>query len=126
MSLYPNTVYKLMHEWSDLKHFRTHEYVSEPIVDAVKFTTDGAVAPVKNQEQCNSYSSWIVSWSIPLVTMNNGFAFAVKNAMCTEASYSYTCLTTKGTCKASNCNVELVQGSVTRYRDVPTDSEQRF
>ena len=26
--------------------------------------TEGAVAPVKNQEQCNSYSSWIVSRSI--------------------------------------------------------------
>ena len=33
--------------------------------------------------------------------MNNGFAFAAKNAICTEASYSYTCLATKGTCKAA-------------------------
>ena len=31
-----HTVYKLMNVWSDLKHFRTHEYVSEPLVDAVK------------------------------------------------------------------------------------------
>ena len=115
-----------MNVWSDLKHFKTHEYVSEPIVDAVRFTTEGAVATVKNQGQCDSYSSWIVPRSIPLITVNNGFAFAVKNAMCTETSYSYTCLATKGTCKASNCNVELAQGSVTRYKDVPTDSEQRF
>ena len=42
--------------------------------------------------------------------------------MCTEASYSYTA--TKGTCKASNHNVELAQGSVTGYRDVSTDNEQ--
>ena len=33
--------------------------------------------------------------------MNNGFAFAGKSAICTEAIYSYTCLATKGTCKAS-------------------------
>ena len=39
--------------------------------------------------------------------MNNGFVFAAKNAICTEANYSYTCLATKGTYKASSCNVEL-------------------
>ena len=68
MSLCPNTVYKLMNVRSDLKHLRTHEYVNEPFVDAVKVTTEGAVAPVKNEGQCNSYSSWIVAQSIPLVT----------------------------------------------------------
>ena len=31
----------------------------------------GAVAPVKNHGQCNSYSSWIVSWSIPVVTISS-------------------------------------------------------
>ena len=56
--------------------------------------------------------------------MNNGFAFAVKNATCTEANHSYSCLTTEGTCKASYCNVELAQGSVTEYRSVSNDSEQ--
>ena len=66
-----HTVYKFMNVWSDLKHFRTHEYVSEPLVDAVKLTTEGAVAPVKNQGQCNSCSSWIVSRSIPPVTVNS-------------------------------------------------------
>ena len=66
-----HTVYKLMNVWSGLKHFRTHEYVSEPLVDAVKLTTERSVAPVKNQGQCNSYSSWIVSRSIPLVTVNS-------------------------------------------------------
>ena len=66
-----HTVYKLMNVWSGLKHFRTHEYVSEPLVDALKLTTERSVAPVKNQGQCNSYSSWIVSRSIPLVTVNS-------------------------------------------------------
>ena len=47
---------------------------------------------------------------------SNGFVFAVKNAMCTEASHSYSCLATKGTCKVSNCNVEVAQGSVTGYK----------
>merc|ERR1712136_253066 len=54
--------------------------------------------------------------------MDNGFAFAEKNAMCTEDSYSYTAR--KGTCKASSCTVGLAQGSVTGYKDVSTDSEQ--
>merc|ERR1712227_13151 len=48
--------------------------------------------------------------------MDNGFAFAEKNAMCTEDSYSYTAR--KGTCKASSCTVGLAQGSVTGYKDV--------
>ena len=33
--------------------------------------------------------------------MNNGFVFAAKNAICTEANYSCPCFATKGTCKAS-------------------------
>ena len=51
--------------------------------------------------------------------MNNSFAFAVKNAMFSEASNSYTCSSTKGICKTSYCNVEFTQGSVTSYKDVP-------
>ena len=66
-----HTVYKLMNVWSDLKHFGTPEYVNEPLMEAVKLTTEGAVAPVKNQGQCNSYSLWIVSRSIPSVTVNS-------------------------------------------------------
>ena len=46
---------------------------------------------------------------------SNGFVFAVKKVMCTEASHSYSCLATKGTCKASNCSVERAHGSVTGY-----------
>ena len=55
---------------------------------------------------------------------NNGLVVAVKNAMCTEANHSYSCLATEGTCKASCCNVELAQGSVTGYRGVSNDSDQ--
>ena len=66
-----HTVYKLVNVWSGSKHFGTHEYVSEPLVDAVKLTTEGAVAPVKNQRQCNSYSSWTMSLSIPVVTVSS-------------------------------------------------------
>ena len=40
----------------------------------------------------------------------------------TEVTCSYTA--TKGTCKASNLSVEPARGSVTGYRDVPTESEQ--
>ena len=43
--------------------------------------------------------------------VDNGFAFAEKNGLCSDASYSYT--TTKGACKDSCCTVDIVQGSVT-------------
>ena len=38
--------------------------------------------------------------------------------MCTEASYSYACLATKGNFKDSSCTLNSVQGSVTGYKDV--------
>ena len=83
------------------------------------------MAPVKNQGQCNSYSSWIVT----VDSACNGeqrFCFRREERHVHRGQYSYNCLATKGTCKASNCNAELAQGSVLRYKDVPTDSEQRF
>ena len=57
------------------------------------------MAPVKNQRQCNSYSSWTLSLSIPAVTVrgDNALAFAEENATCTEDSYSFA--VTKGTRK---------------------------
>ena len=55
--------------------------------------------------------SWTVTRSIPFENgefLDNGFAFAVKNAMCTQAN-----------CKASNCTVELAQGSATGTKAYP-------
>ena len=54
--------------------------------------------------------------------MDNGFDFAEKNAMCTEATYS--CNAMKGACKASSSTTGFVQGSVTRHEDVFTNSEK--
>ena len=51
----------------------------------------------------------------------NGFAFAEKNGPCTEASYS--CISAKGTCKDSCCTADIVQRSVTGYKDVSTVGE---
>ena len=45
---------------------------------------------------------------------NNGFVLAAKNTICTEASYSYACLATKGTCKAQL--MEVSRGTETASR----------
>ena len=42
--------------------------------------------------------------------MNNAFASAEENAMCTETGNSYT--VKEGTCKASSCKAEIIEGSV--------------
>ena len=65
------------------------------------------------------------------VFVDNGFAFAERNGLCTEASYSY--ITTKGTGKASSCTVDRpgkcrgIQGRVYRQRagfNVDSDTER--
>ena len=83
---------------------------------------------MKHQEQCGScwtcLTTSIATGNLLTLSkctcelMNNGFVLAAKNAICTEANYSYTCLATKGTCKAPL--MEVLRG----YRGVPTDSEQ--
>ena len=54
--------------------------------------------------------------------VDNGTAFGEKNGLCMEASYSY--ITTKGTCQDSSCTVDILQGSVTGYKDVSTVGER--
>ena len=54
--------------------------------------------------------------------MDNAFAFCRENGLCAEASYSY--ITTRGSCKDSSCNVDIVQGSVTGNKDVSTVGER--
>ena len=54
--------------------------------------------------------------------MDNGTAFGENNGLCKEASYSY--IKTKGTCKDSSCTVDILQGSVTGYKDVSTVGER--
>ena len=54
--------------------------------------------------------------------MDNAFASCRENGPCTETSYSY--IATRGSCKDSSCNVDNVQRSVTRYKDVSTVGER--
>ena len=91
---------------SGLKGLRTHEYVSQPIVDTVDWTTKGAVTPVKNQEQCGSFSTtdslegacFVAAGNLLLLSehrrvgcdtvdsgglMDNGLAFVENNAVST-------------------------------------------
>ena len=52
--------------------------------------------------------------------MDNAFAFANNNAICTVSSYIYT--GTKGTYSSSSCTVGLALGSVTGFKDVTVNS----
>ena len=52
--------------------------------------------------------------------MDNAFAFANKNAICTENSY--ICTGTKGTYSSLCCTVGLALGSVTGFKDVTVNS----
>merc|ERR1712232_480655 len=55
--------------------------------------------------------------------MDTAFAYAEKNAMCTEGSYAYRGKKGKG-CKAKSCKVGIPKGRVTGFKDVSKNSEK--
>jgi C1A family cysteine protease len=113
--------------WGDTPKLGTHVNSGAPLADSVDWTTNGAVTDVKNQGQCGSCWSFSTTgslegaWQIAtgnLVSlseqqfvdcdqvdhgcqgglMDHGFAYAEKNAICTEDSYPYQAQ--KGTCQS--------------------------
>ena len=109
---------------SGLKHWGIHEHASRPLVDWITkggcaSEASGAVWLVSNIFNNNGVFGRLLLENLLTLSeqqlvdcitvdsactgelMNNGFAFAAKNAICKEANYSYTCLATKGICKAS-------------------------
>ena len=45
---------------------------------------------------------------------NNGFVLAAKNTICTEISYSYACIATKGTCMEVSRGTETYPQTASR------------
>lgn len=135
--------------WAGHQHLGTHSYGGEQLGDAVDWVAQGAVTPVKNQGQCGSCWSfsttgalegaWKISQGslVPLSEqqfvdcdkvdsgcqgglMDQGFEFAEKNDICTEASYPYRAV--GGSCHASSCTVGIAKGGVAGYKDVASDN----
>ena len=81
------------------------------------FLATGNLLPLSEQQlvNCDTVDSGCTG-----ELMNNDFASAEENAVCTETVYSYTA--TKVTCMVSSPTTGITQGSVTGYKDVFTDS----
>merc|ERR1712232_1254361 len=137
--------------YGELPYLGRHNASRMTLPASVDWTSNGAVTPVKNQGQCGSCWSFSTTgalegaWEIAtsnLVSlseqqfvdcdkvddgcggglMDHAFAYAEKNAICTEDSYPYHAK--RGTCKKTSCTVGIPQGGVTGFKDVSKDSMQ--
>lgn len=130
----------------------THRYSGAALPDAIDWTEQGAVNPVKNQGRCGScwaFSSmgalegaWqiatgkLVSFSEQQLvdcskeenkgcqggSMELAFEYLESQHVCTEESYPY--MGADGECTQKSCTVGIPSGAITGFKDVdPQDTE---